>query len=495
MTVTAEQIRQGQEEAMKALTELRARGDATAEEVGKFGKALSDTQEHNERLEKALETQAAEVAQMRKDREGLSLRDEIAAQFRTDLPGVVEEFNLRHGRNCGGRPDLPEKFSVEEFCAIQQALRHLSRFSFLRVPPATAELRFAALKDAMSADQWPVLEAVMQKSKRLAFLFEEGNNANGGHLLEEAQARSIWTEASIQSDLMMHIHVMGVNTLNTEVLIPAYGGGANQWLGEGEKFTVQDTPTFANKQVKVHKNATLFEATIEALEDAIVNLEQFGLSYFSRKVGEAIEKAILQGTGDANHQPVGLIAGSTKTNTARAQTHVEDANWNRFYAAKSGVDSGFAGDAVAAEGGNPAVAADPVKTVDWLMNFMNMRRAYKRNAKWFCNRATWVKLCQLRDGDGRYLLQHDFREAMPDRLLGKPIITSDWWPDYNADGAFGLAFGDMSAAYTMLRRTEMRLVRDMWTKADEDKVRFSLRCRLGGTPLIGPAMHFMQSSA
>lgn len=68
-------------------------------------------------------------------------------------------------------------------------------------------------------------------------------------------------------------------------------------------------------------------------------------------------------------------------------------------------------------------------------------QTYQSGCVWLMNTATLLGLRQLKDGNGRYLLQDDVTNGFGYTLLGKPVLLSDNMP------AEKVVYGDFSAVY------------------------------------------------
>lgn len=75
-------------------------------------------------------------------------------------------------------------------------------------------------------------------------------------------------------------------------------------------------------------------------------------------------------------------------------------------------------------------------TLDEVMNLMDeIPTVYQNGAYFLCNKKTLTVLRQLKDNDGRYLLNNDARTGFGKTLLGVEVKTSDWMPKIGEEGA------------------------------------------------------------
>lgn len=72
---------------------------------------------------------------------------------------------------------------------------------------------------------------------------------------------------------------------------------------------------------------------------------------------------------------------------------------------------------------------------------MTIPQANQENCRWLMNNKTLLALRQLKDGNGRYLLQDDVVNGFGFTILGKPVMISDNMDDDK------IVYGDFSAVY------------------------------------------------
>lgn len=86
--------------------------------------------------------------------------------------------------------------------------------------------------------------------------------------------------------------------------------------------------------------------------------------------------------------------------------------------------------------------AAELPTVDELIAMqVKIPQQFQGKCAWLLSNKMLVALRQLKDGDGRYLLQDDITNGFGYTLLGKPVMTSDNMTDTN------VVYGDFSAMY------------------------------------------------
>ena len=435
----------------------------------------AEEKERLEKWEKALMDVSDRTDQLRKDYGSLSVANNVTDRTKKDWAGLCAQFNDRNGLTAANKAARGAKtIPLDEFTVLQEGLTIIMerRMAKIAVP---AE---AYLKDRLGNDKFELFDKLRREHD---FILQSGVDADGGYLLPEAQAQSIMDEVDVQSNI--GAHVTRWHTQMPKVELPAFGyGGTVGYVQENVRPADRPTPKFGTIDCEVHKIYYSGRITEEMLADSIPDIVAYLLKTISRKIANFREEQLLLGTGDTNHAFNGLIQTSTKTTTARTQKHTNDENFRKFYVVKTGGDSKFP---------HEVEDADKSATYRWLHDdFTNMRDEYLRGAAFYCNRKTRSKLVQIQDDDGRFLVQPDGRAGMSHQLLGYPIRTSDYWPDYNTDGAYGMAFGQMESALWHVIRSGLRMLREDITQPDN--VHFYLRCREGCQAVEGASLNFAQ---
>lgn len=90
-----------------------------------------------------------------------------------------------------------------------------------------------------------------------------------------------------------------------------------------------------------------------------------------------------------------------------------------------------------------AAAAAAISADDLIKLQASIKQAYQANACWTMAPATFLAVKQLKDNNGRYLLQDNISGAFPFMLLGKPVYLSDNMPAIAAS-AKTVLYGDYS---------------------------------------------------
>ena len=126
--------------------------------------------------------------------------------------------------------------------------------------------------------------------------------------------------------------------------------------------------------------------------------------------------------------------------------------------------------------------------------FHALKTAYARNAVWAMSRPTVGQMRQLKDGVGQYLFMMGLPNGAPNTILGAPYVEVPDMPAVAA-GAYPVAIGDFNRGYSLVDRIAMQMIRDPYTQAASNNVRYYFRRRLGGKVTMPEAIQALVVSA
>jgi len=199
--------------------------------------------------------------------------------------------------------------------------------------------------------------------------------------------------------------------------------------------------------IPLHEARPIVDVPTVLIEDGTIDIEEWASRKLSLIVSTMEDKAFI--LGDGVNKPTGFM------------THpdVPDASWSwgQIGYVATGVDGAFAGG-------------------DALIDLVYALGAeYRANASFVMNSKTAGAVRKLKDNDGRFLWSDGLAAGEPARLLGYPVMISEYMPDI-ASGANAIAFGDFAAGYTVAERPDLRAMRDPFS----DKPRFYADKSVGG---------------
>jgi HK97 family phage major capsid protein len=230
-------------------------------------------------------------------------------------------------------------------------------------------------------------------------------------------------------------------------------GLAMRRVAEGGTGGETTAPTYLKLLIDVHPAEVEPWVHNETLEDAFINLESDLAQEAAVGFAEGAGAEFITGNG------VGKARGIT------AYDNVANASfaWGKVGYIASGKSAAF-------------TSVAPADAIVRLQH--SLKAQYRPGAVWLMNDATLAVARQMKDGSGSYYLwQPDQLGAFGGRFLGHAVEIDDNMQDIGA-GAFAVAFGDMSRAYTIVNRAGTSIIRDNITAKGTTK--FNFRRRFGG---------------
>ena len=233
------------------------------------------------------------------------------------------------------------------------------------------------------------------------------------------------------------------------------GTFAAAWTGE--KGTKAETTglIYGLEEVPNHELYALVDVTNPDLEDSDFNLEAELNAEFSEQFGVAEGTAFV--TGNSVGKPEGFLA-----NTSVAHVASGDAN---------------------------LIKADGIFAL-----YFAPKSTYTKNLKFVMNRATMLAISILKSAvDGQYLLRR-LGESPVWNILGAEVVEAKDMPNIAA-GTFPVVAGDFQKAYIIVDRIAIAILRDPYTQAATNSVRFHARKRVGGQVVMPEAIYKLEIAA
>lgn len=283
-----------------------------------------------------------------------------------------------------------------------------------------------------------------------------GSDADGGYLVTPHMSQTIVKSVFETSPLRQ---IASVETISSDALelIDDHDQASAGWTSETGSITETSTPQIAKRNIPTHELYAQPKATQKLVDDAAIDIE----AWLSDKIADIFARkentAFI--AGDGVGQPRGIL------------TYAAGTSWNQI----EQVNSGSSG----------AVTADGVINL-----FYALKDAYSRNATFLMNRTTVQAVRLLKEATtNQYLWQPGLAAGAPDTLMGVPVMMASDMP-IAAANSLSIAVGDFRAAYQIVDRLGVRILRDPFT--EKPFVKFYATKRTGGDVINFEALKLMK---
>lgn len=372
----------------------------------------------------------------------------MAADLKGALMGFVEELN-------GVRKDIHsnlkkqgEYMNMLERKAISRGRAPLSVSAETEMPHQKAFNAYLRYGDDDG------LRGLVIEEKGLTVAGE------GGFLAAPQIAETVQGVLHQGASLRKLANVVTVESSAYEVLVDKGETGAG-WATEANAAETE-SGSVERITIPVHELSAMPKASQRLLDDAAFDVEAWLAERIADKFARAEAAAFIQGDGE--DKPKGILSypvGNVSTE-------------NTIGYVESGDPVGF----LAGEAAEKLI--DLVYALD---------AGYRANASFIMNSKTAAILRKIKDQDGRFLWGDALNAGQPPLLLGYPVMISEDMPDTKF-GEFAIAFGDFRAAYTIVERPDLRVLRDPFSA--KPHVLFYATKRVGGGITDFNAIKLMQ---
>lgn len=231
-----------------------------------------------------------------------------------------------------------------------------------------------------------------------------GEDEEGGALVPDEFERTL-VEALEEENIFRKVATVITTSYSDRKIPVVTSKGEASWVEENAAIPESDD-SFAQVSLGAYKLATMIRVSDELINDSVFNLERYIAREFGRRIGRKEEEAFI--TGDGTGKPLGILAA-----TGGGQVGVTAA-------------------------GATAITLDEVLDL-----FYSLKSPYRKNAVFILNDATVKAIRKLKDSTGQYLWQPSIKEATPDTIINRPLLTSAYMPTIAA-GAKTMVFGSFS---------------------------------------------------
>ena len=291
-----------------------------------------------------------------------------------------------------------------------------------------------------------------------------GNDTQGGFLLTPQQfvAQLI---ANVKDNVFMRklatiiplneAASCGVPTLDSDV-------GDADWTPEVKTVTEDTGLSFGKRELSPHMLTKLVKISNKLLRNAALNPEAIVNDRIAYKFGIAMEKAYLTGSGVG--QPLGV-----------------------FTASNDGIPTSR--DIAMAAGNTTALTADGL-----IQTKYSLKAPYMTKAQWLFHRDAISQIAQLKDGNGSYLFKLAEKADVPDMLLGRPLIMSEFVPNTFTASQYVGMFADFTN-YWIADSLALQFMRLNELYAVNNQVGFLARLESDGMPVLAESFSRIKLAA
>ncbi len=274
--------------------------------------------------------------------------------------------------------------------------------------------------------------------------------SDGGFLAAPQVAAQVQDALVSRVSLRAVANVVTVESGAYEVLVDR-GGMGSGWASETSQIETS-TPQIERVVIPVHELSAMPKASQRLLDDSAFDIE----GWLAARIAEtfARDEASAFVKGDGVNKPRGFL------------TYPRAANGVASVGQIGTVSSGSEGD------------FDPTNPGAALIDLVYaLGSEYRANACFVMNSKVAAVVRKLRDSELRFLWTDSLASGQPAQLLGYPVLISEDMPDIDSSSA-SIAFGDFRAAYTIVERPDLRVLRDPFSA--KPHVLFYATKRVGG---------------
>ena len=292
-----------------------------------------------------------------------------------------------------------------------------------------------------------------------------GTDPAGGYWVTDERGATIVTTIFETSPMRQVASQQSISS-DAYVFPDDYDEAAASWTGETSAPSETATPQIGLKRIPVHEIVAMPKASQQLLEDAEIDPEQWLAEKVVDKFGRTENTAFI--SGDGVLKPTGILTPTKALDSG------------------SGVARGSVGYI------KTGVAADWKANTpgDNLIDLIyTLKEGYHANASFLMARSLIGEIRKFSTSTYAYVWEPSFQAGQPSTILGFPYRVMSDMPA-KADNAYSVAFGDFRAAYLIVDRIGISVIRDPYTS--KPFVLFYTRKRVGADVLRHEAFKLLQ---
>ena len=283
--------------------------------------------------------------------------------------------------------------------------------------------------------------------------------AEGGYLVTPHISKQIIQALIEKSPIRKLASSEVISTDSLDVIEDLNFAGAG-WAQETQERLVTEAPILGRKKIRVHELYAQPKATQKLIDDANIDIEKWLISKIVEVFSVKENASFINGDGE--NKPRGIL------------TYASGKEWGQIEQIESSLKSNISAD-------------------DLIYLFYSLKESYASNASFIMNRSLMQQIRTLKDSStGLYLWNPGLVAANPATILGLPVIQVNEMP-IAAENSLSIAIADFKAAYKIVDRTGIRILRDPFT--DKPFIKFYTTKRVGGDVVNFDAIKIMKLGA
>ena len=325
----------------------------------------------------------------------------------------------------------------------------------------------AALVDFMRTGRADAMAALLPQNRSMS----SDSDPDGGYMVPEQIDSVIQNQLIELSPMRALASIVRTSTADYSKLINRRGATSG-WVGERSDRPTTDTPMLGEIKPPMGELYAQPEITARLMDDSAFDLAAFLQENVSDEF--SMQEAGAFVFGDGVEKPRGFLSLPT----------APTADATRPFGTLQYKATGVAGD----------IFDGTHNGIDVLIDLVHsLRPSYRagEGVGWQMNSTTASIIRKLKSlGDtANYLWQDSAIAGQPSMLLGYPVYENEYMNDVGVN-TYPIAFGNWKRGYTIVDRSELRLLRDPYTK--KGWIRFYFTKRVGGAPTDSNAIKLLK---
>ncbi len=365
----------------------------------------------------------------------------------------AREAELEESRGRQTDPDRPSQDDGES--RDGQAIEVEFRGQSIRFHPGTREHSRATGEYRGGFDRY--LRSGQAEGRNLI----AGSDEDGGYILAPMQMVSGFIREVDDAVAIRRIArtFTGVRGLGSPTITEKMNDAT--WTTELDTGPVDQVAKFGKRELKTNPVAKRAQLSRTLVRAATIDVEAMVRGEFSRIFAETFENAYM--LGDGNRQPLGLFVQSDDGIPASRDVTLDGAPTN--------------------------------VTGDQRINVKHsLKEQYQSNARWVMHLDVLRNVRKLKDAEGRYIWQPGLSADIPDRILERPYILSEYAPSTFAPDSYLAIYGDFRH-YWILDWHQMEIQTLVEIAARQNQVEYHARAEGDAAPVLGEAFARLKTTS